>query len=278
MKKRSFTACLLVLVLLCSPLRAGPVLGMRTVDAWNTYIALTEKRVDAELKNPVVPLRSDLAYLKTGKIYVQPLETRDAKGKEVDVPDGTIHHWLGAVFIPGVTLDKLVPKLQNYDRYMDYFKGVEKSSLVRTNNNEFDISLRLTQTAFGVTVHFNTTHHVVYNPRRDGFLSSVSRSKTIRQVKNAGSSRESEYPLGDDSGYLWRLNSYWRYTERDNGVVVECETIGLSRSLGFGLGLLNIMMLGTVKSKAESIARDALTDTLKDLSNYARDGARKTAR
>jgi hypothetical protein len=34
------------------------------------------------------------------------------------------------------------------------------------------------------------------------------------------------------------LNSYWRFLERDNGVVVECESVSLSRSIPYGLGWL----------------------------------------
>lgn len=90
--------------------------------------------------------------------------------------------------------------------------------------------------------------------------------------------RNREYPAGDDSGYMWRLHSYWRFTERDGGVVVECESIALSRSLGWGLGLLNIFTLGKVRKIAESIAREALEDTLTGLRSGVPGGPGKTAK
>ena len=34
-----------------------------------------------------------------------------------------------------------------------------------------------------------------------------------------------------DSGYLWRLNSYWRFKQVDEGVIVECESLSLSRGI-----------------------------------------------
>jgi hypothetical protein len=37
--------------------------------------------------------------------------------------------------------------------------------------------------------------------------------------------------MGDDRGYLWRLNSYWRFLQEDGGVAVECESISLSRDI-----------------------------------------------
>jgi hypothetical protein len=280
MISRSLTVCLLVAALiggLIHPpmLLASPKLTAKALAEWDAYIALTERRIDAELKNATVPLRSDVALLKAGKIQIQPLTTAGSKGK--DVSDGAIHHWLGAIFIPGVTIQTVIPWLQNYAQYKDYFKDVERSELRSRNGDRFEIFLRLKRSKLGVTAHFNTTHEVVYNPKSSSFVSSVSKTKEIRQVKDAGTSSETLYPAGDDSGYLWRLNAYWRFTERDGGVIVECETIGLSRSLGFGMGLLNFITLGKVRSIAESVAREALDATLTDLRNGLTGGPRKPA-
>ena len=275
---RRLTVWMLVVVLASSSaLQAMPVLVKEALNAWNVYIDLAEKRMDEELKAATVPLRTNLTYLKTGKIEIRRLETPGPKVKSVEIPHGTIHHWMGAIFIPEMTLDKLVPWLQNYSDYQHYFKDLDDSNIRSRNGQEFDIFLRMKRSKLGVTAHFNTKHHVVYGAKRGGFLSSVSRSTEIRQVKNAGTPQESEYPVGDDSGYMWRLNSYWRFTERDGGVVVECESIALSRSLGWGLGLLNIFTLGRVRGIAESIAREALEETLTGLRNGVRGGPRKTA-
>jgi len=38
--------------------------------------------------------------------------------------------------------------------------------------------------------------------------------------------------VGDgDRGLLWRLNSYWRYRQTSKGVVVDVESLSLSRSV-----------------------------------------------
>jgi hypothetical protein len=280
MRRQSITTFLLVLVLISTITRppvllAAPKLQPKTVAEWDAYIALTERRIDAELRNAVVPPRSDLALLKTGKIQIQPLTTAGSKGK--DVSDGAIHHWLGAIFIPDINLQTLIPWLQNYAQYKDHFSDVERSEKRSQTGETFEIFLRLKRSKLGVTAHFDTTHQVVYNRKNSGFVSSVSKTKEIRQVKDAGTSAETLYPAGDDAGYLWRLNAYWRFTERDGGVVVECETIGLSRSLGWGLGLLNFLTLGKVRGIAESIAREALDATLTDLRNGLKGGKKKSA-
>lgn len=280
MKSRYIHVLQLIVILLCAAtLNAGPRLTKQTLNAWTNYIDLTEKGIDAELKNTPVLLRTDITYLKTGKIQIERLTTRGREGKEIDIPDGTVHHWMGGIFIPGVTLDKMIPWLQNYPQYQDYFKEVERSAYIRPPSGDtFDIFLRLTRSKLGVAAHFNTRHNVVYSRKSATFSSSVSRSTEIRQLQNAGTPDEKEYAEGEDSGYLWRLNSYWRFNQRDGGVVVECETIGLSRSLGWGLGLLNFLTLGKVKSIAESVAREALEDTLTGLRDGVRGGPRKQTR
>ena len=275
MRVRSVTAYLLTVALVCtlvhpSTMLAGPTLTTKTIAEWDAYIALTERRIDAELRLATVPPRSDLALLKTSKIQIDPQTTPGSKGK--DISDGAIHHWLGAVFIPNVNLKTVIPWLQKYEQYRPYFKDVEESKELSRSGDTFDIFLRLTRSKFGVTARFNTKHHVVYTPKGSSFVSSASKSTEILQVKDAGASPETLYPLGDDAGYLWRLNSYWRFTERDGGVVVECETVGLSRSLGLAYGFLNLISLGKVRRAANSIAREALEATLTDLRNGIKGG------
>jgi hypothetical protein len=34
---------------------------------------------------------------------------------------------------------------------------------------------------------------------------------------------------------LWRLSSYWRFSERDGGTYIECESISLTRTIPFVL-------------------------------------------
>ena len=38
-------------------------------------------------------------------------------------------------------------------------------------------------------------------------------------------------PVGNDHGYMWRLNLYTRYLEKDTGVYVQIEFVGLSRNV-----------------------------------------------
>ena len=58
----------------------------------------------------------------------------------------------------------------------------------------------------------------------------------MNEIDDAGTPNERVKPVGQDGGYLWRINSYWRVLERDGGTYIQCETITLSRGIPFGLG------------------------------------------
>ena len=66
---------------------------------------------------------------------------------------------------------------------------------------------------------------------------------------------ERALPPGDDHGFLWRLNSYWRFAETREGVYVQCEAVSLTRDIPTGLGWL-------VGPFVESIPKESLSFTL----------------
>jgi hypothetical protein len=270
-------AVLLALCLcLATPLAAAAaILQMRTLQSWDLYIQQTEKRIAGELLDESRFLRLDgmkpadaskvQTMLKAGNVYFERMKTLDSGGREIEVRDGLIHHWYGAILIPGIKIDTLLHWIQDYDQQYKYFKEVEKSKLLSHNGDTFRIYLRLTRTKV-VTVHYNTEHTVVYRDNGPGRASSRSFTTKIAEIDNAGTPTEKEEPVGNDSGFMWRLNSYWRFREHDGGVIVECESVSLSRQIPYGLGWL-------VADYVESIPRESLNSAL----TSTRDGV-KTVR
>jgi hypothetical protein len=61
---------------------------------------------------------------------------------------------------------------------------------------------------------------------------------TVKELARAGGSEEREKTEGNDRGFMWRLNSYWRYEEVDGGLVIEGESLLLSRDIPRGLRAL----------------------------------------
>jgi hypothetical protein len=60
-------------------------------------------------------------------------------------------------------------------------------------------------------VTYNTEHSVEY--RRLGGRRATSRAVATRiaELADAGTPAEREKGPGQDHGFLWRLNAYWRY-------------------------------------------------------------------
>jgi hypothetical protein len=214
-----------------------------TSEAFELYARATEARIDRETarrdaflytEGLTGPRRDQVrAMLQRGEVYMERLETRDASGKEMKAPDALIHHWVGAAFIPCVTLQQTLELVQNYDRHQDIYKPeVLRSKLVSRNGNDFKMYYRLRKKKV-ITVTLNTDHDVHYvllGPQR-----ATSRSYTtrIQEVADADTPQDREKPVGNDSGFLWRLYSYWRFEEKDGGVFIECESISLTRDIPF---------------------------------------------
>jgi len=272
--------CRISLVLLLSLMvpadSLAATLQPQTLRAWDTYVNATEKRIASELDGSAGFLRADFmspsdkakatAALKSGQVFVLKMQTRDANRRDIDVPDGLIHHWFGAIFVPNVSAQALIRAVQDYDHHTQYFKEVEQSKLVSREGDTFKIFLRLMRKKV-VTVHYNTDHTVIYRVHDNSRISSRSFTTKIAELEAVGSSAEKEKSVGDDSGYFWRLNSYWRFKEQDGGVVVECESISLSRSIPFGLGWL-------IKGFVESVPRESLESTMTSI----RDGVAASIR
>ncbi len=240
-----------------------------TVTAWEDYVRAVEARVETELQTakpflvlerlPQAERQKAAASLAAGAVFITRVPGPNLKGPASDIPSGLVHHWLGVVQIPGVRVDDVLAFVQRYEDSPRYFQDVIASRLGSRDGNVFEVDLKLRRekSVLGYRVHkvYNTTHHVVY--RRLDPTHAASRSVTTRiaEVEDAGQPGEREKPVGHDSGYLWRLNSYWRFGETADGVTVECESISLSRGIPTGVGWI----AGPI---VEAIARESVEQTL----------------
>ena len=241
---------LLVLMLLVpqTPEVMSADLTPKTLEAFERYVQATEARINKELARPGEFLDVEglpepqcsqaLAMLKRGNVYMERLRTLDASGHRIDAPDGIIHHWMGAVFIPGVTLPQTLALVEDYDHHQDIYKPeVVRSKLLSHTGNDFKIFYRLRKKKV-ITVTLNTQHDVHYLPVDATHCYSRSYSTRIAEVADADTPQEHEKPIGHDGGFLWRMNSYWRFERKDGGVYVECESVSLTRDIPTGLGWL----------------------------------------
>jgi hypothetical protein len=116
------------------------------------------------------------------------------------------------------------------------------------------LSIRMTRSQI-VTVTYDTEHEISYRRRDAGRAWSRSVATKIAELDGVGTAREREKSAGDDRGFLWRLNAYWRYEQVDGGVIVELESLTLSRTAPFGLA-------SVVRPVIDRIARESIGRTL----------------
>lgn len=253
---------LLFLGLTTVVLLAGPTpevisaeLKPKTAAAFDEYMRNAEARLEKQARNGTFlwvdgsPERR--RQVRAGKAIAEPWT---GKG-EIEIPDGLVHDWVGAVFIPGVTLESTLRMVQNYDDHKRIYKPeVVDSRLLGRNGDDFKIYLRLLKKKI-LTVVLNTHHDVHYYPVEGKRARSRSYTTRVAEVQNPGEPDERELAPGTGHGFLWRLNSFWRFEERDGGVYMECEAISLTRSVPTGTGWVITPII-------RSLPRESLVNTL----------------
>jgi len=261
--RRSVAAVLAAIVFCALPSDAAD-LKPQALDAFNRYVQLTEAQIDAGLAHRQAYFHVDAlpedrraaayAQLREGKVVIERLETRD-DGHAIQVPGGMIHDWTGTVFIPGATLAQTLALDQDYDHHQDIFRpDVARSKILRHSGDDFLVRLRFYKKKVITTV-IDTEHQVHYNIVDSTHASSRSHTTRIQEVNNAGQSDESLEPEGHDRGLLWKMNTYWRFEEKDGGTYVECRSISLTRDIPVGLGWV-------IGPYVTSVPRESLTFTL----------------
>jgi hypothetical protein len=141
-----------------------------------------------------------------------------------------IHHWRGSVLIRGVKLEDVLGRLANPTASDTRQEDVLESMVLERGRDSVKLYLKLQRSKL-VTVVYNTEHQVRYFRYGTTRAASKSIATKIAELENPFTKDESEKPQGQDRGFLWRLNSYWRYEQVDGGVIVECESISLSRTI-----------------------------------------------
>jgi hypothetical protein len=243
---------------------ALPKLKTETRGAFERYVGLVEARNEAELRRGTALLWVDglpeaqrteaYAGLKRGEVRMQKLEILENE-KPIACPGGMIHHWTGVVFVPGAKLEDVLGVLEDYDRHSVYYApDVERSKIESREGDHFRVFLRFRRHKV-ITVVLSTEHEVQYFHDAPGRAHSRSSAVRIAEVENAGKNDEREKTPGDDGGFLWRMETWWRMEERDGGVYVQSEVASLTRDIPTGLGWM-------IKPFVTGIPKESLTFTL----------------
>jgi putative flippase GtrA len=238
------------------------ILQAKTAREFDNYARTVESRRTTELasnapfldieRQPSPQLARTMAALKRGEVIVTPAASRDVS--EVPLDGGLINHWRGTVFVPKVKLDYLIKVLQDPQANPHKQEDVISTRVVPRGPDAQKLFLRIKRTKL-VTVVYDTEYDVIYKRLAPDRVMSNSVSTRIVEIENPGMPRERAMPEGNDHGYMWRLNSYWRYKQFDDGVLVEVESVSLSRDLPAIIGPV-------IRPIVSGVARESMTRTL----------------
>ncbi len=208
-------------------------LKSETIAAWNEYLAT----VNSNLQKRVQPGGSFLwtfenadraTAVRRGEIVVAPSPGHNP----AKVPGGLIHHWMGAMFLPGLKLDDVLTVTRDYDHYKEYYRPsvVESKTIARDDAND-RFSMLIMNKAFFVKTALDADYHSI-NVRLDGHrYYNISQTTRVQEIEEYGQSGEHRIPEGEGGGYIWKLFSIARLDQRDGGVYVEIEAVALSRDI-----------------------------------------------
>ena len=238
-------------------------LSTETAKAWDAYVKMTEQRIKAEqssekkflafdFQDPPIAVR-DRTVLFSGEILIKKI----APVRNIPVPDGMIHHWRGSIFIPAVSLDFVLDRVENPHTEDIKQEDVLAYNVLERKPGQLKIYLKLQRKKI-VTAIYNTEHRVRYQRLGNGRAVSSSVATRIVEVERLPNNKEREKPEGSGRGFLWRMNSYWRYQQVEGGVIAECESLTLSRSIPFPLEYV-------VRPLINSVARESMARTLESL-------------
>ncbi len=225
---------LLPLVTLLSP---APVRGAHlepaTSQAWEEYVNSANTRMQQRLSSGRCFLWVDeapdrVARVRAGEILTSPVGPQVPK----KVPSGLIHDWVGAVFIPNVSLNDVQQVVRDYARYKDLYQpNVIDSKVISTAEEKDRFSMLLLNKSLLLKMAFDADYESSYFKVDDRRAYSIERTTRVQEIEEYGSPAQRALQEGEGHGIIWGLFGITRYMERDGGVYVEFEAIGLSRDV-----------------------------------------------
>ena len=258
------------LVLVTAPgcFAEGP--APEAVAAFNSYVRGIELRLGQQHRLAEGFLASAASVPRSGvrmhggELAVEQLTPAGGKA----LPGAMLHHWRGTAFAPGATGADFERLMKDFNGFPRYFSPQVLQARVLTQKDDRLQAVMRVRQRHVITVVMDTTYDVMFGRLDERHGYSVSRSTRIAEIDSPGTGRERELRSDEQHGFLWRLNTYWSYEERDGGLYLQLESVSLTRSIPRGLGWV-------VQPFVESVPRESLEFTLRSTANGLRSGSER---
>jgi hypothetical protein len=253
-------ASILALCILTPSLPAEP--SPAAVSAFDAYAAAVESRLVRQHQGATSILATtDDSRLRNGELVIE--HVSEPSANSTNPPGAILHHWRGTAFARGANAADFLILMRGFDSYPQYFSPeVVAAHTISQKGGHIQASMRIRQRHV-ITVVMDSAYDVAFTPVDAKHGYSISRSTRIQEVASPGTPQEHALSSSEEHGFLYRLNTYWSYEERDGGLYLQVEAVSLSRSIPTGLGW-------AVGPYVESIPRESLEFTLRSATNALR--------
>ena len=208
-------------------------LKAETVAAWEEHVQSVTAALQDRVRSSGTFLWAEqnpnrLAHVHNGDIVVAAAPGPSPR----KVPEGLIHHWVAAAFLPNTKLNDVLNVTQDYDRYQEFYQPsvISSKTLARDETDDY-FSMRLMNNALFLQTTLDADYQATHVRLNDRRFYSISRSTRVQEIEDYNQPAEHRFPEGEGSGYIWKLFSVVRMEERDEGVYLEMETLALSRDI-----------------------------------------------
>ncbi len=247
--------------------RAQPQIEMtvETAAAFDAVVRSYEQALDERTDDSETPFMwtgespDRLMAVRTGEILTETTGTPR-------VPGGLVHVWIAGMFIPDATGVEVLGVLKDFDRHEIWYPEVLESRVTERQGDTLRGFHKIRKQKV-LTVVLNTEYEVTFEQVSPTQWSGRSVATRIAEVSNPDETPEQEYPVGNDSGFLWRLNAYWRVEEVEGGVLAECLSLSLSRDIPQGLGWMISPIVRSLPRESLSSLMQATRLAVKGLPN-----------
>jgi len=232
------------------------------VAGFNSYIAVVESRLAQQHQSrdgflgPITSVAQGEFSVRRGDLIVEKLTPSEVGA----FPGAMLHHWRGTAFLPGATAADFERLMQDFNAYPKRFSPqVLRARVLTQQGGHVQVDMRVKQRHV-ITVVMDTAYDITFGRLDPQHGYSISRSTRISEIDQPGTAAERALNENEEHGFLWRLNTYWSYEERDGGLAMQIESVSLTRSIPAGLGW-------AVAPFVESVPRESLEFTLRSVCN-----------
>jgi hypothetical protein len=228
--------------------------------AFNAYSAAVESRLIQQHKSQkgfLAPYRaiSVSQHVSRGEPVIERVAEPTSPSARAGLAGAMLHHWRGTAFASGATAGDFERLMRDFSSYPQHFAPeVVQARAFAQRGDSMQAWMRIRQKHV-ITVVMDATYDVTFGRLDLRHRYSISRSTQVDEIASPGTRAEHPLSASEEHGFLWQLNTYWSYEERDGGLYLQIEAVSLTRSIPRGLGW-------AVAPYVESIPRESLEFTL----------------